>query len=192
MERVRKSKAKPTLESIFFVTPEQRLLRFLVSESTSSFTPRVLSSKLKGVRGLGGADGISRILKLLQEVGMVSFVNNNQAVMCQNDSVYIRALKTFSALCDLEGLQLQLEPLSTKGVLYGSRANGTSRTDSNYDLFIVTDTPDEVTRIVEGHPLGKRLGLETMTLDDYLQIESKQPEFAKKLAKGIVMWGSSW
>ena len=71
MGRVRK--VKPTIDSIFFSTPEQKLFRFLVSECTTAFTTRVLSSKLKGVRGLGGIEGISRILEDLKELGIVHF-----------------------------------------------------------------------------------------------------------------------
>ena len=56
MARVRKP--QPTLEAIIFATPEQKVLRLLLSEPTTSFTPRVISSKLTGVRGLGGGEGL--------------------------------------------------------------------------------------------------------------------------------------
>src|SRR4051794_19167663 len=122
MARVRKS--QPTLDSIFFATAEQRVMRLLLSEPTTSFTPRVISSKLKGVRGLGGADGITRILKDLQSLGLVDFVDNHRAVRAQEDSSAVELLKVFSALSELEGLKKLLEPVSSKGVLYGSSAVG--------------------------------------------------------------------
>lgn len=192
MERVRKSKVKPTVDSVVFSSPEQRLLRFLVSECTTSFTPRVLSSKLKGVRGLGGTDGINKILKQLQEVGLVQFHDNNRAVGAHNDHVIVRLLKTFISVCDLEGVQQMVEPLSTRGVLFGSRAVGQCRSDSDYDLFVVTDTPDQVRELVETHPLGRRIELVAWSTDDYLHIQDKDPGLAQKIEGGVVLWGSTW
>src|SRR4051794_30346206 len=103
MARVRKP--QPALDSIFFSTPEQKVMRLLLSEPTTSFTPRVISSKLKGVRGLGGADGIMRILTDLQGLGLVDFVDNHRAVRLHDDNSAVQILKTFLAISDLEGLK---------------------------------------------------------------------------------------
>jgi len=188
----RTKKTKVTVDTIFFVTPEQKLIRFLLTEPTTVFTPRVLSSKLKGVRGLGGIDGITRILKDLSEVGMINYLNNNQAVCLHNDNTYIQALKALSALCDLEGIKELLEPISSTGILFGSRANGRARSDSNYDIFIVSQTPEEVRKVVTRHPLGKRIELTVSGPDDYTRMDRRDPGLAQRLSEGVVMWGSSW
>lgn len=192
MERVRKSKVKLSLESLLFVTPEQKLLRFLVSQPTTEFTPRVLSSKLKGVRGLGGADGINRILRQFEELGLVQFMNNNRSVRAQDDHKAVRLLKIVSAVCDLEGLQALIEPFSSRGILFGNRATGKCNSDSLYDLFVVSDQPKEIERIVSGHPLRKQIELLVWEPDDYIQVEKKSPELAVQLEHGIVMWGPTW
>src|ERR1700722_2487227 len=119
----RAKKTQPTLDTLLFNTPEQKVLRMLLAEPTTSFTPRTISSKLKGVRGLGGAEGINRILGELQELGLVDFVDNSRAVRLQDDSTIAQLLKTFSAICDLENLKTLLLPASSKGILYGSRAS---------------------------------------------------------------------
>jgi len=185
-------KMKVTIDALFFVTPEQKLIRFLLTEPTTSFTPRVLSSRLKGVRGLGGAEGIKRILNDLQEVGIVNFLNNNQSVCLNNDNIFVQKLKSISALCDLEGIKELLEPLSTKGILFGSRASGLSRSDSNYDIYVVSEKPDEVEKIVTHHPLGKKIGLIVSFSDQHDKLERQNPTLANKLSQGVVMWGSSW
>ena len=188
--RVRKP--KPTLDSIFFVTPEQKLMKFLVTEPTTSFTPRVLASKLKGVRGLGGAEGLIKILGEMEEVGVVQFIDNRRAVCLNNDHVAIKLLKTYSAVCDLEGVSTLAMPISSKGVLFGSRANGRSTSDSNYDLFVVTDQCDEIKRIIESHPLGKQVEVTCMTATEYSDLAKKNSDLYDKLEKGILLWGSSW
>lgn len=185
-------KPKPALDSIFFVTPEQKLMKFLVSEPTTSFTPRVLASKLKGVRGLGGVEGLVKILADLNEVGVVQFIDNKRAICLNNDHIAIKLLKTYSAVCDLEGVVQILTTISTKGILFGSRAIGTSTSDSNYDLFVVTDQAEEVKNQVEHHPLGKKIAVKCMTAAEYAKLDDQDSDLYNKLEKGVLLWGSSW
>ena len=167
-------------------------MRFLMSNPTTSFTPRILSSKLKGVRGLGGSDGIIKILQQLQELKLVQFVNNNKAISLRDDRLLIRIFKKICAICDLEGLQEALEPISSKGILFGSRATGMARSDSDYDLLIVSDIPEEVRKTVTRHPLGKKIELFVYTPEEFIQIEKQDPALSKLITKGIVMWGLEW
>lgn len=188
----RTNKPQLSLDTIFFVTPEQKLLRFLMTEPTTAFTPRVLSSKLKGVRGLGGVEGISKILKSLQELGLVIYLNNNREVCLQNDHPAIQLMKTFCAISDLEGLKQMIEPMSTKGVLFGSRASGKSRSDSNYNLLVVSETPEEIKKVTSRHPLGKKLEPMVLTPDEFNSTSGKSKELSKQFDDGIHLWGSTW
>ena len=189
---VRVKKSEPTLDSIFFSTPEQKLMRLLLSEPTTAFTPRVICSKLKGVRGLGGVEGVSRILMSLQELGLVDFVSNHRAVRVQDDSTSVQILKTFVAICDLENLKAVLQPLSVKGVLYGNRAEGKGQSDSDYDLFIVSETPEEVKKAAGRHPLGRAVDLMVWTPELYGEMRQQDPGLFNKISGGIVLWGSTW
>lgn len=190
MARVRKAPA--TLETVFFSSPSQKVMRLLLAEPTTAFTPRTISSKLKGVRGLGGADGIGKILLELQELGMVDFVDNHRAVRLQDDNTSVQVLKTFAAICDLESLRKLLEPMASKGILFGSRASGRARSDSDYDLFVVTDVPEEAIEIAARHPLGKAIELVAWTPEKFEQIGVEDPGLERKLGAGIVLWGSGW
>jgi hypothetical protein len=190
MARVKK--AQPTLESVFFSTPEQRVMLLLLSEATTSFNMRAISSKLKGVRGLGGAEGINRILGELQTLGLVEYVDNNRAVRLRDDGSFVRIMKTVAAICDLENIQKLLEPISSKGILFGSRASGGACSDSAYELFVVSDTPEEVKKTASRHPLAKSLELVVVTPEDYSAIDRNDHTMAKKLCDGIVLWGSTW
>ncbi|MCM2322250.1 MAG: nucleotidyltransferase domain-containing protein [Oligoflexia bacterium] len=180
------------MDSLLFSTPEQRVLRLLVSEPTTAFTPRVISSKLKGVRGLGGVDGIMRVLHELEELGLVDFVDNRRSVRLQDENSTAHLLKRVSAVCDLESLRKLLEPICSRGILFGSRASGKARSDSDYDLFVVSDTPDEAVKIGQRHPLGKALELVAWTAEQFGEIQSRDPELAEKLNHGIVLWGPNW
>jgi predicted nucleotidyltransferase len=190
MARVRKT--QPTLENFFFATPEQRVLRFLLSEPTTTFTPRAISSKLKGVRGLGGIEGIQKILDELEALGLVDFVDNRRAVRIHDENSSLKVMKTFASMCDLEGLCKQLEPLAPKGFLFGSRASGKCHSDSDYDLLVVTDRPDEALRIAGGHPLGKMIQLRAVTADGFESLETEDSSLHQKISRGIQLWGATW
>jgi len=190
MARVKKP--TPSLESLLFATPEQKVLRFLLSEPTTTYSTRVISSKLKGIRGLGGAEGIVELLHALEEIKLVEFVDNQRSVRLQDDQLPIQMMKIVAAICDLEGLKSQLEPLSHRGVLFGSRAVGKYRSDSDYDVFVVTEQPEEAKKIARGHPLGKKIELLAWTPNQYDNIEREEPGLAQKLSRGIALWGPSW
>ena len=190
MARVRKP--QPTLDSTFFATPEQKVIRFLLSEPTTTFTPRVISSKLKGVRGLGGTEGIMKILASLEEVGLVDFLDNRRAVRLHDEAAGVKIMKSFASLCDLEGLKSLLSPLSSKGLLFGARADGKAHSDSEYDLLVVSDSPNPVKTTVAGYPIGKQIRLSVMTSDEFDDLEKKDSNLYQSLAQGIVLWGSSW
>ena len=104
----------------------------------------------------------------------------------------MHTLKRFAAICDLENLRKLLEPVSTKGILFGSRATGKARSDSDYDLFVVTETPNEVRQIAGSHPLGKNIEIVAWTPEKFSEIEKQDPKLASKLEAGIILWGSSW
>ncbi len=185
-------KTGPTLLCTFFSSVEQKVIRLLLSEPTTAFTPRIISSRLKGIRGLGGMEGIQEILEDLCTLGMVEFVDNQRAVRLCDDTAIAEVLKIFSALCDLEGLQKLLEPISKKGVLYGSRARGLCRSDSDFDLFIVSEDEEEVRRVAECYPLGRPLKLQVWGADQYGQIKKKDARLYEKLSRGITLWGRNW
>lgn len=190
MARVRKP--QPTLESIFFSTPEQKVVRMLLAEPTTTFTPRVISSKLKGVRGLGGAEGLGQILSDLQDLGLVDFVDNQRAVRLQDDNSFVQIMKTVAAICDLENLKSLLAPHSSRGILFGSRSTGKARSDSDYDLFVVAENTEEVKKIGRGYPLGKQLELIVWTPEMFEEIGKTDPGLLAKLEAGVSLWGPHW
>lgn len=185
-------KIDATLDSLIFSTPEQKVLRLLLNEATTTFNSRTISSRLKGVRGLGGSEGIMEVLNQFKDLGLVDFLDNNRSVRLRDDGSFVLMMKTLLAICELEGLKNLLEPISTKGVLFGSRATGRARTDSDYDVFVVSRQPEEVLKIAQGHPLGKSLEIVCWTPDRFENIQKEDARLSDKLQKGVPLWGSSW
>ncbi len=192
MARVRKTPV--TLDWLCFSTPEQKVMKLLISEPTTVFNFRSISSKLKGVRGLGGGEGILKILLELEELGFVDFLDNQRAVRLRDGNAVVKMLKKFVSVCDLENLTRILEPITQRGILFGLRALGESNSESEYELCVVVNDAEKealVRQTVSGHPLGKLVLLTVVLADDFDSIEKKNPSLAKRLVGSIVLWANS-
>ncbi|MEK7691351.1 MAG: hypothetical protein AAB425_10055, partial [Bdellovibrionota bacterium] len=169
-------------------TPEQKVVRFFLSEPTSAFPSRVIASRLKGVRGLGGADGIAKILTRLQALGLVDIVDNGRGARLRDDAGPVRVLKTIAAVCELGDLSRTLAPICSRLILYGSHADGLATTTSRYEIMVVTSQGNDVRRIVEGHPQSKRIEVVTRTNDEYLEMDRKETSFFARISRGVSLW----
>ncbi len=185
-------KIQSTLDALFFATPEQKILRLFLQNPTTSFSPRVISSKLKGVRGLGGVEGIMKVLHEFESLGIVNFLDNHRAVRMSDANECVEILKTLGSVCDLEGLKFLLKPLSSKGILYGNHASGKASSDCAYHLFVVSENSDEVKRIASGYPLERELDVTVWSQEDYNDIDNRDTSLLERLTSGVVLWDSSW
>lgn len=190
MARVGKSQV--TLESIFFSSPEQKLIRLLLSEPATLFTPRVICSKLKGVRGLGGAEGVLSILQQFEKLGLVEFVSNQRAVRVQESNSTVQVLKTFVAICSFESLKEALRPVCNRVILFHGKTVSKGALEGDYDLLVVSATPDEVRKTAGRHPLGRSVELVVLNPDQHAELELKDPALFQKVVGGIVLWEANW
>jgi predicted nucleotidyltransferase len=85
-----------------------------------------------------------------------------------------------------------LIPISTRGILFGSRAEGKAASDSEYDLCVVSETPDEIEKITSRHPLGRLISLTALSPEAFAALKSENAGLAEKLERGITLWGTSW
>ncbi len=181
----RATKTPATWDSLFFATPEQKVLRYLLSSRDTTYTLRVLVSKLKGVRGLGGSQGLEKILIELEEAGLIHFIDNRRAIRISDEHAGNQVYRRLWGLCELESLYGQLQAISSKGVLLGT-------TPGEINLYVVTEQPDEVRKLTEQHPMGKLASLTLHSRDQFDSAAKKDPKLWANLNQGVLIWGSSW
>ncbi len=181
----RATKTPATWDSIFFATPEQKVLRYLLSSRETTYTLRVLVSKLKGVRGLGGIQGLENILTELEEANLVHFIDNRRAVRVSDEHSGNQVVRRLWGLCELESLYTQLQQFSTKGVLLTTGP-------AEINLYVVTEQPEEVKKLTEQHPMGKLAVLTLQTRDQFDSLAKKDAKLWATLNQGVLIWGSSW
>jgi hypothetical protein len=186
----RLSKSQTSLDSLFFSTPEQKLIRLLLNHPQTSFTPRVICSKLKGVRGLGGAEGVTQILEDFKKLGLVDFISNDRAVRIQDDNPLVRKLQVFATICNFESLTETLRPISNRGILFENKNARVGSLEEGYDLFVVSDNPEEVKKAAGRHPLGRSIELIAWTPELYSEIQTQDQGLFLKISNGIVLWNN--
>ena len=173
-----------TLDDLMFATAEQKLMRLLLLEPTSVFPLRQLANHLKGVRGVGGPEGLKQMLQKLTGAGMIDWVDNERAIRLRDDEGRVENLKVLASVCELETLRLSLEPICERGFLVGPRAEGRATTDSDFEVALVTVQQEEALRIARGHPLGKRIRVEFLDSDGYRDEIQRRSRY-------VILWGSS-
>lgn len=181
----RATKTPATWDSIFFNTPEQKVLRYLLSSREISYSLRVLVSKLKGVRGLGGIQGLEKILVSLEEAGLVSFIDNRRGIRIQDEHGANLIGRRLWGICEIESLHVQLRDVSTKGVLL-------TVNPGDIELYVISDRADEVRRLTEQHPMGKLVSLVIQTREEFEALAKKDSKLHARVSQGTLVWGSSW
>ncbi len=88
----------------------------------------------------------------------------------------------------LEPLLKKMRNKSQKIILYGSSSRGENTKDSDIDLFVVTNSLQEVEKIVRNSSKGKIIQLIVRTPLKYIEMEKTDPIFYAEIERGIVLW----
>lgn len=101
-----------------------------------------------------------------------------------NNFLLFRLLKRGDTLRKIFPLLKALEPYTHELVVFGSRGKGTQGLESDFDLFIVTDEKESVDQVLSEYE--DSLDMDAVVWSSELRetLETKEPEFWKKLQKG--------
>lgn len=178
---------KPPLswDALFFHTPHQKVLRFLSSQREATYSLRVLSTKLKAVRGLGGLTGLEEILAELEQAGFVSFIDNGKGIRVQDDHPSLSMLRRLWALSEFEGLFKQLEPMGKRGIV-------TDAAPGEVEFLVVSEKGEEIRTTIEQHPSGKLMKPLLITESQWDALSKKDPKLYVKAQQGSQVWGTIW
>jgi predicted nucleotidyltransferase len=71
-------------------------------------------------------------------------------------------------------------------VLFGSAAEGRNTPQSDFDLFVLTNTQDAVRKLIPTQ--GLRVQAVVVTPSGLAELERKEPVFAGQVKKGLELW----
>lgn len=93
----------------------------------------------------------------------------------------------------LRPLILNLRKLTTRIILFGSCATGEDTSESDIDIFIVSEQKQKTLRVLEQTNLGR--GFEAIQIqpiifshDEVLDSEKNDKEFLSLVREGIILW----
>jgi len=178
------------LQPHLIATINQKVLSLLVKFSDKEFYEREVARKL-GI-STGSAN---RALNELFSSGVVWRRREGKMYFYSIDSsnaVLIEFKKMVNLLL-IEPLVEELKKISSRIVLYGSCALGADTSESDMDLFIVSNSKEDVSNVVSGFTFPRGFGnihIQSVIRTPVELLEGGESEqtFMEEVERGVVLW----
>ena len=171
-------------------TNSQKVLSLLAKFSDQEFYEREVARKL-GI-SYGSAN---RALNELFSSGVVWRRREGKMYFYSIDSsdAALTEFKKMVNLMLIEPLVEELKKMSSRVILYGSCALGTDNSKSDIDLFIVSNSKEDVSNVISGFTFPR--GFENIHIQSVIRtpvelLEGGESErtFMEEVERGIVLW----
>lgn len=171
-------------------TINQKVLSLLAKFSDQEFYEREVARKL-GI-STGSAN---RALNELFSSGVVSRRREGKMYFYSVDSSNA-ALTEFKKMVNLmlvEPLVEELKKISSRIVLYGSCALGTDTSESDLDLFVVSNSKEDVSNVISNFRFTRgfeNIHIQSVTRTPVELLEGGESErtFIEEVDRGVVLW----
>jgi predicted nucleotidyltransferase len=175
------------MNKILVATNPQRILDFLVRNPDKEFLSREIQKATKTSKA-----GTNFSLKDLVKAKFVKREKRGKFYLYSIDSTspVVKQLKILKTVIFLSSLIKEIRNSANKIILYGSKSRGEDTEDSDIDLFIVTNSPKEIQRVIKERSIGKKIQLTMRTPLKYVEMETTDPTFYKEIERGIILWES--
>jgi predicted nucleotidyltransferase len=177
-------------ENFVISTNHQKVLSFLAKFSDQEFYEREIARKIGISTGSTNkvlndlfSDGL---LKRRQEGKMYFYI-------IDKTNPIFKYFKILNNILLILPLVEKLKSLTKKIVLYGSCADGSDTSESDIDLFLISEAREKILKIIGNYSLGK--GFEDIKIQpviqgsiELLRNEKDDKEFLSLVREGIVLW----
>ena len=178
------------LQSHLIATINQKVLSLLVKFSDQEFYEREVARKLGIATG-----SANRALNELYSTGAVTRRREGKMYFYSIDSsdAALAEFKKMVNLMLIEPLVEELKKMSSRVVLYGSCALGTDNSESDLDLFVVSNSKEGVSNVISSFTFPR--GFENIHIQSVIRtpvelLEGGESErtFMEEVERGIVLW----
>ena len=170
-----------------FTTPLLRVLDYLLHHATiQSVTDSDITKNIAGVKRAA----VHQSLVKLHRLGVIdrTMKERHCSNILKTDHAWMIPFKIASNLLDLQPLVDDLKVMASKIILFGSRARGTNRAESDYDLLVVTNDADGVRDCIRQSSLRDRVQLVVKSSEDMLDLAAHETVFAASMQEGVILW----
>lgn len=136
---------------------------------------------------LGSAN---RLLTRLVEGELVSYERRGSLHRYRFNlgSPVARQLKVLLNVNNLDHLTSTLIQISGRMILYGSCARGTDGTDSDIDLFLLTEDKDKAERLINEYKSRHRISPIILDNSEYSHLRSSDESLYNEIERGVILW----
>lgn len=172
---------------VFIKSPEQKVLSLFAMNPDRPFYGREISNIL-GI-SLGA---VHAGLQSLEKHGLLEsqHVGRTKLFRIEASNPIIRSFRTLNTLLVLEPLIEAIKDISRRVILFGSYATGTFASQSDLDLFIVSEEKEKILKKADSFKRKNSLDIRPIIKDqvEWMQLDKKSPEFFDELSRGLTLW----
>jgi predicted nucleotidyltransferase len=175
------------MNKILIATNAQKILDFLVENPSKKFTSREIQRATKASKA-----GTNFALNDLVNAKFIKRDKRGKFYLysINSTSPVVKQLKVLKTIIYLSPTIKKIKSSSKKIILYGSKSRGEDTEDSDIDLFVVTNSPERIKRIIKKSTTSKKIQLIIKTPLQYVEMETTNPTFNNEIERGIVLWES--
>ncbi|MBU2541146.1 MAG: nucleotidyltransferase domain-containing protein [Candidatus Omnitrophica bacterium] len=173
-------------KSILVATNSQKVLEFFLDHPGRELTEKETQNSVK-VSKSGTNYALRELAKanflLRDKKGKMSFYSLNY----KNPA--IKQLKVLKIIMFIQPIIKKLAVSSSQITLFGSSARGEDISDSDIDLFVISNSKkQELERVIEKIRLKRKIQLIVETELFHTELKVKSPDFYEQVQRGIVLW----
>ena len=170
---------------IFGATNSLKVLSYLSENPGKDF----LSSEIQKAVSISRA-GVYLALGELARQNLVSKTKKGKQLLYSiiYDDSAIKQFKVLKNVLAMRPFVLKLKPLSKKIILYGSTSRGENDPSSDIDLFILSQKPEEVKKIVASLKTRQKIQPVIKTPSELADSREKEKTYYAEVDRGITLW----
>lgn len=173
------------MNNTLFSTNAQKVLDFLIQNPGRQLLANEIERGAKISRA-----GVNNSLRKLAKEKLVIREKKAKIYLYSVDHTepVIKQLKVLRTISLLQPLVDKVKKFSQKVILFGSCARGEDIPGSDIDLFILTNSDEEVRGFIKKHSLNKKFQLVVRTPLKFVEMKDKEPVFFEEVSRGITLW----
>jgi predicted nucleotidyltransferase len=175
------------LSDIFIASSEQKILSLFAMNPEQPYYLRQISRKLD--ISLGAAHGA---LINLESCGILASqtVGKTKLYRLVRFNPIINIFKVMNALLILDPLIQTIKTKSNKIILYGSYSTGTFTSESDIDLFIVSEYEEQIQAQIDQFVRKTNLDIRPniTNLIEWIKLEKEDPDYFNEVILGLTLW----
>jgi predicted nucleotidyltransferase len=173
------------LKDVFNSTAQQYILAFLANHPSRQYYSKEVKDETglsigatnQALRELAGAGFLLR-----EQKGRMSFYSADLS------NPLVRQFKVLLNIASLYPLTTRIQDRCIKITLFGSAAQGTNTEDSDIDLFVLANTPNEVLEMVASSKQAEKIQILAKRPVEWAAAKKKESVFSEEVERGIILW----